>query len=238
MHRSLLLAALFAASLARAETVPPLLAAAEELLQQVKPENMTYKHQEPQVMWSTDPAKPAHCHTDCSGLLIALYEHCYPKAYGPEAFKRWLDSRRPTARRFYDAIAAEKGFKLIEKISEAKPGDILAAKYQSGEENTGHTMLVAEAPKKMTAKEPLVDGTEQWEVTVLDQTKSGHGPKDTRRMEDGKFRGGLGKGVFRVYVKPDGTTAGYTWSTFNNSKYYGGEDRVLAIGRPDPNFKP
>jgi len=238
MHRSLLLAVFFATGLAHAETAPPLLAAAEELLKQVTPDQMSYKHEEPQVRWSTDPAKPAYCHTDCSGLLMALYEHLDPKTYGPGAWHRWLNSRRPTARRFHEAIIGEKGFKLIEKISEAKPGDILAARYQSGEENTGHTMLVAEAPKKMTAKEPLVDNTEQWEVTVLDQTKSGHGPTDTRRTADGKFTGGLGKGVFRVYVKPDGTTAGYTWSTFKNSKFYGGEDRVLVIGRPDPNFKP
>lgn len=238
MCRFLILFVFLTAGVVRAETAPPLLAAAEELLRQVKPEHMTYKHQEPQVMWSTDPAKPAYCHTDCSGLLIALLEHCYPQRYNEAAFRRWLDARRPTARRFYDAIAAGRGFTTIEKIGDAKPGDILAAKYQSGEENTGHIMFVAAPPKRMEPREPLVDGTEQWEVAVLDQTRSGHGPQDTRRTADGKFRGGLGKGVFRIYTKPDGTTAGYTWSTFRNSKYYGGEERILAIGRFAPEFKP
>lgn len=238
MRRSIVLSLLLSAGLLHAEPAPTLLSAAKELLQQVKPEQMEYKHKEPEVYWSSDPAKPAYCRTDCSGLVIALLQHCYPQRYDDAAFRRWLGARRPTARRFHDAIVEQRGFTLIGKIAEAKPGDILTAKYQAGEENTGHVMLVAAAPKRMEPREPLIDGTDQWEVPVLDQTRSGHGPQDTRRMPDGKFRGGLGEGVFRVYTKPDGTTAGYTWSTFKNSKFHGGEDRIFAIGRFDPNFAP
>ena len=217
----------------------PLLTAAEELLGQVSPENSAYKHQAPDVHWSTDPSAPARCNTDCSGLLIALFERYDPKRFDGDAFKRWLDARRPTARRFYDAIEAEKGFRRIAKISDAQPGDLITMKYQPGEESTGHAMLIAEKPQRAEKPTPtLVDGTEQWLVTVLDQSKSGHGATDTRRTGAGSYRGGLGKGVFRVYAKPDGTLAGYTWSTFGNSKFYGDEDRVLAIGRFDAGFKP
>jgi len=227
------------ACIARAETPPPMLAAAEELLREVAPGQSTYKHQEPEVRWSADPANPAYCHTDCSGLLIALLEHCNPQQFDDAAFKRWLDSHRPTARRFCDAIVVGKGFLQITRIGDTRPGDVIAVKFQPGSENTGHAMLIAEAPRRLEpAKPPLVDGTEQWQVTVIDESSSGHGPTDTRREPDGKFRGGLGRGIIRIYAHPDGTIAGYAWSTFANSKYYGDEDRALAIGRLDPNFRP
>jgi hypothetical protein len=86
--------------------------------------------------------------------------------------------------------------------------------------------------------EPIVESTEQWPVTVIDESKSGHGPTDTRRNPDKTFRGGLGKGVFRIYARPNGELAGYAWSTFANSKFYGEGNRGIAIGRFDPNFKP
>jgi hypothetical protein len=238
MLRRTLLLLVLSASLARTEVPPPLLSAVEELIKQVAPENTTYKHKEPEVLWSADPKNPAYCHTDCSGLLIALLGHTYPQRYDEAAFKRWLDSRRPTARRFYDAIDAQRGFKKIEKITDARPGDVIALKYQPGGDNTGHIMMISEPARRADSTVPVVEGTEQWLVPIIDETASGHGPTDTRRTPEGKFRGGLGKGIFRVYTKPDGTLTGYAWSTFRESKYYGGEERVIAIGRFDPDFKP
>ena len=228
-----------ASSFAWAEATPSsLLAAAQELLTQVAPENTSYKHKEPVVRWSTDPANPAWCHTDCSGLIIALLEHNDPQFDG-DAFKRWLNARRPTARRFYDAIAEGKGFQRIEKISDVQPGDIIAMKYQPGGENTGHTMLVAGAPHQIAAVEPLSEGTTQWLVTIIDETGSGHGPNDTRRLEGGKFRSGLGQGEFRLYAHPDGTLAGYAWSAHPRSQFYGADgDRVVAVGRLQKDFRP
>ena len=230
---------LAAAISASAESPPALLGAAEELLRQVAPDNTSYKHQEPEVRWSTDQAKPAYCHTDCSGLIIALLQHCHPERFDDEAFKRWLQARRPTARRFYDAIVAGRGFHPVGKVGDARPGDIIAMKYQPGGENTGHIMIVAEPPRRAEkATPPMVEGTEQWLVPIIDETASGHGAADTRRGADGKYRGGLGRGIFRLYARADGSVAGYTWSTFGNSKFYGDDDRVLAIGRFDPAFKP
>lgn len=224
---------------APAASPPPLLAAAEELLRQVTPAQTTYKHKEPEVRWSTDPANPAYCHTDCSGLIIALLEHCYPHQFGDGAFKRWLDSGRPTARRFYDAVVAERGFRRVANVVEARPGDLIAVKYPPGGETTGHTMLIAEAPRRIEPETaPLVEGTKQWLVTVIDQAKSGHGAADTRREPDGTFRGGLGRGGLRIYTRADGSPIGYSWSTFADSKFYGIDERELAIGRFDPAFQP
>ena len=73
---------------------------------------------------------------------------------------------------------------------------------------------------------------------MIDESKSGHGPNDTRRGPDGKFRGGLGRGVVRLYTRADGTLAGYAWSTFGNSKFHGDHERGLAVGRFDSSFHP
>lgn len=224
---------------AQTEAPPAILAAAEALVSQVAPEHTSYKHKEPEVRWSTDPANPAYCHTDCSGLIIALLEHCYLVSFNDGAFRRWLGARRPTARRFYDAMVEERGFKRITTPGETRPGDMIAMKYPPGGENTGHIMVVAEAPRRAdAATPPLVEGTEQWLVPIIDETGSGHGAGDTRLQADGTFRGGLGRGVFRLYARPDGSIAGYTWSASTKAKYYANEERLLAIGRFDPAFQP
>ena len=67
-------------------------------------------------------------------------------------FKRWFDSHRPSARRYHDAIVAERGFQRIERLAEVQPGDILAVKYLQPSDNTGHVMLVSNPPR--TASPP------------------------------------------------------------------------------------
>jgi hypothetical protein len=191
------------------------------------------------VRWGNGPENPTVCNTDCSGLLMALFDHCQPGRYDETVFKRWLGSRRPTARRFYDAIAAERGFQRIPALTNARPGDIIAIKFPPGSSNTGHTMLVAGSPrpaKKQT--EPLVEGTTQWNVTVLDSSAAGHGPGDTRLQSDGKMRPGLGKGILRLYVRPEGSIAGYTMSPHQSSPYFSEEQRQVAVGRFDPGYQP
>src|SRR5204863_3456921 len=121
---------------------------------------------------------PVECYCDCSGLIGGLLKHAY--GYDEAQFKKWFDSSRPTAARFHDAIVEQKGFTRIPLVKNAAPGDILAIKYFDRKDNTGHVMIVSAAPQKMAAKQPTVAGTEQWQVKVLDSSKSGHGSTDTR----------------------------------------------------------
>jgi hypothetical protein len=101
-------------------------------------------------------------------------------------------------------------------------------------------MLVAEAPRKMAAKAPLVEGTEQWAVTVIDCSGSGHGPTDTRagKGKDGKSAPGLGRGVFRLYADGAGKVAGFSWSTGAKSSFVAPRDEPLVIGRLKPGYRP
>jgi hypothetical protein len=213
---------------------PKHLADAKELLHNVKPQNTSYRHKDTVVKWA-GPA--SECHTDCSGLLDSLIHHSYPK-FNDAAFKKWFGVKRPLAHHYYDTIAAQKGFTRISRIGDARPGDFIAIKYPPGGANTGHTMLVSGNPKPHNISAPLVDGTTQWEIPIIDCSTSGHGKTDTRRKSDGAFHGGLGSGVFRIYTHKSGALAGYSWSVLSGSEYHDSKSRPIVIGRLDPKFEP
>ncbi len=94
-------------------------------------------------------------------------------------------------------------------------------------------MLVADRPKQIQSQPPLVPGTQQWQVTVIDSSESGHGPTDTRykKGSDGKDHDGVGQGIFRVYTDNQGGVAGFAWSTVAASKFRAPDDENLVIGR-------
>ena len=115
---------------------PKHLVAAADLVAHLRLENTSYGHGEPQLIWQ------GHCqsHADCSGFVDALLTHSY--GYSKDDFKRWFDSHQPSARRYYDAIVAGRGFDRVQRLAEVQPGDILAVKYFKRTDNTGHVMLV------------------------------------------------------------------------------------------------
>jgi hypothetical protein len=92
-------------------------------------------------------------------------------------------------------------------------------------------MIVNDVPTPRKASNPEVEGTEQWEVSVIDSSESGHGKMDTRRKLDGSFGDGVGQGILRIYSNTNGEIVGYTWSTFAVSDYYDRNTRRLVIGR-------
>ncbi|HWB00995.1 MAG TPA: hypothetical protein VG713_21030 [Pirellulales bacterium] len=207
---------------------PPHLAAAVDLVAHVAPQDTNYEHKRGSVVWG-DAGQKYECHTDCSGLLNHLIQHVYHQS--DSEFRAWLGTGRPTAKTYHDAIAAGHGFLRIEQIAAILPGDIIAIKYEPGGTNTGHTMLVAEPPRVHQPSEPIVRGTTQWEVVVIDSSMSGHGKTDTRRKPDGKYRDGLGRGVLRLYGNDRGTIAGYSWSTLTGSDFYPQSQRHVEVGR-------
>jgi hypothetical protein len=214
--------------------MPKHLLDAQTLVQQIDLSNTNYEHAQGKVVWSGT----VESHTDCSGLIDHLLVHSY--GYTPEAFKRWFDSRRPTAARYHDAIAVQKGFLQLQTIRELRPGDLIAIKYLTQKENTGHIMLVAVAPQRIAAKQPVVEGSEQWALTVIDSSESGHGPTDTRHKKGprGKDHDGLGYGVFRLYATPMGNIVGFSWSTLAVSKFVPPEKEHLVMGRLIANYQP
>jgi hypothetical protein len=213
---------------------PPHLVAAHDLVERLPLDRTSYVLGQDDVQWEGS----CHSHADCSGFLRALLSHCY--GYDSAAYRRWLNSTRPSASLYHDAIVAQAGFLHVEQFAEIQPGDILAAKYLQGRENTGHVMVVAGPPRPMAPAPPLVPGTTQWEVPIIDSSKSGHGSTDTRYRKgpNGTDQPGLGRGVLRVYVDAAGHVAGYTWSTYQGSTFRAPQDEHLVIGRLKPGFRP
>ena len=207
---------------------------AQALVQQLDLKNTNYEHAQGKIVWSGT----VESHTDCSGLIDHLLMHSY--GYTPDAFKRWFDSHRPTARRYHDAMAAQRGFMLIQSIQDLRPGDLIAIKYLIQKENTGHIMLVAQPPQRIAPKKPIVGDSEQWAVTVIDSSETGHGTTDTRHKmgPNGKDLPGLGQGVFRLYTNHLGTIIGFAWSTLTVSKFVAPNEEHVILGRLVPNYQP
>jgi hypothetical protein len=207
---------------------------AKHLVDQLALSNTDYAHGAPSVKWTA----PVESHTDCSGFVDELLMH--DDGYGADAFKRWFGSRRPTAERYHDAIVEGHGFERIASIESLRPGDFIAIKYLTRHDNTGHIMLVVEPPQSMRPSPPLMSGTNQWSVTVIDSSESGHGPTDTRhaRGAAGRDHEGLGRGVFRLYATAEGGVAGFAWSTFKNSRFVAPDDEDVVLGRLIPAFQP
>jgi hypothetical protein len=207
---------------------------ARDLVQHLELKHTNYEHGKADVIWTGVRAS----HADCSGFLDALLMHSY--GYGSDEFKTWFNSHRPSARRYHDAIVEEHGFTEVKELSHVRPGDILAVKYLKRKDNTGHVMLVAETPRRMQPKKPLVDGAGQWEVAIIDSSETGHGPSDTRHHKGlgGKDHQGLGEGVLRIYTDRQDKVLGFAWSTLERSEFKGADDEHLVIGRLKPGFKP
>jgi len=216
------------------EAVPKHLMAARNLVEHLDLSNTNYEHGQGNIVWTGTPES----HTDCSGFIDHLLMHVY--GYDKDAFKRWFDSRRPTAARYHDAIVEQKGFTQLQSVKELRPGDLIAIKYLTRTDNTGHIMLVAEAPEHIAAKKPMVENTEQWTVTVIDSSMSGHGTTDTRHKQgaDGKDHDGLGRGVFRLYTNKQGKVVGFAWSTLGASEFKAPEEEHAVLGRLIPNYQP
>lgn len=201
---------------------------ARQFLSHLDLANTDYVHGAPRVKFTI----PCESHTDCSGFADALLAHSY--GFDKQEFRDIFGSGRPTAARYYDAVIQQNGFARIERVQDARPGDFLAVKYFSRKDNTGHVMLVASKPALMNRpKSPLMPGTLQWEVAVIDSSESGHGPMDTRHKRgiNGKDHDGLGEGILRIYSDGVGNVVGFAWSTLTASKFKSPQDEHLVIGR-------
>jgi len=213
--------------------VPKHLDLGRTLVAALSPENTSYQHKG-WVVWKGDLlASQYKAHTDCSGLISSLLE----RAESPSFIRLKMVARhgRPRVEDYHSLIFRQDGFKRINVLTEVLPGDIITVKYPPGGEDTGHMMLVDEKPvlRKKDTK-PMVEGTNQWEVTIIDSSKSPHGKSDTRQNEDGSKRGGVGRGIFRLYSNEHDEPVGYSWSTASSSDFHASTTRPIVIGRPVP----
>ncbi|MBI5369016.1 MAG: hypothetical protein HZA54_18420 [Planctomycetes bacterium] len=217
--------------------VPAHLRDAELLVRELRPELNAYVHKNGTIRWKGEAGADAYENrTDCSAFLNLLLAHAY--GYSPSDLRAWTGRSRPLARTWCETIRAGRGFALVARVADVRPGDILAVRYPPGNDNTGHVMIAAAVAAPMAAKRPLVADTTQWELPIYDSTTAPHGATDTRRGTDGHKPTGAGRGVLRLYADRSGVIAGHAWSTYAASEFRSLEERPLVVGRLRTGWKP
>jgi hypothetical protein len=161
---------------------------------------------------------------DCNGFVGFVLEQVLPAYYA--MIPKEPDRRRPRAFKYYEfftslAPEAPTGWRKIESIAEARPGDIIAWSDPHIEihENTGHVLFVAESPIKEISN--------IYSVRVYDSTDKPHFD-DTR----GAGQTGVGSGAIKFSVDALGGPTGFMF-TPNASRF---ERRPIAIGRVERLF--
>jgi hypothetical protein len=154
-------------------------------------------------------AKDGIYRVDCSGLVDYILEQVAPTHYRQIPYQR---HGRPLARDFYAFFtslpthdrAEIGGWCRVEKLAQARRGDILAYKYtpqvRQIKGTTGHVLIIFSRPQKLQNGEYV--------VLVVDSARSAHGD-DTRR--EGQMMG-VGRGKMWFGTDTDDRPVYYRWS--------------------------
>lgn len=237
LHRYIRIA-LLAGFIGLCNVVPPVYAGltthvswAELLVANLSPDKNDYGSSPTYIYWAGINGSGSYENrTQCSSFVTRVLKQAY--TWSDADFRVWFGSNSPTAAMYHDAIEAQNGFSSIRKIGDIQSGDIIAIKYSDDSTSTGHAMIVKSPAIKRSRTLPLITGTSQYEIEVIDSSKSGHGKSDTRLMADGSWDKGAGIGKLRLYANSNGIVIGYSWSAAKNSVYYGQQSlRHLVIGR-------
>ena len=228
--------------------IPKYLALARELVENTKPEDNRYVLGSQLISFPGDLSSSIYSvRADCSGFLLAILERAkYPTKSRMEFLPDTRRRRtRPAAEDFVYSIEMEKGFKRIRDARNARPGDLLAHAMLNVEDQTqtgttGHVFLIDGYPKLIESRAPLVAGTQQFAISIIDSNEEHVGADDTRLANPSDKIKGLGRGTIRLYVDANGDLAGWA-RTFNKANRFFSYDsrfpsdtkrRKAAIGRP------
>ena len=219
------------------EDVPKHLQAARDLLTTLSPEYNIYTNYPRWVRWKGDILTPhAEAHTDCTGFVGSVLERAGCSIRRSPLISNARNTL-PTIDDYFDSISHQKGFKRIDIITDILPGDIIVVKYNIGNSGVrktypGHVMLADAVPvSRVKDTKPIIEGTKQWEITILDSTIGYHGTTDTRYRTTGTMQSGVGRGVLRLYTGEGGKVIGYSNSIHQKSVYYDNSNQPLVIGR-------
>lgn len=206
-----------------AAVVVPHLLWAQRLVLDLRSVDNSYGRQPTLVHWrGVDGETRSRNRSDCSSFITALWRRAY--GYGPDEIRRWLGVAEPRAIDYHVAIVEGNRFSRIQRVVDLLPGDLLVTRYQTNRSGaTGHVMLAAARPV-------LLGSCSQsrclYRIEVIDSSRSGHGPADTRQGEDG-----VGQGVIQLQSSPEGLLLAYRWSERSSSRWRFGHEESLVVGR-------
>jgi hypothetical protein len=215
---------------ARANEQPAHVAWGELLIATVLPSENEYGSKPSFIRWEGDSGHNSSGNrTVCATFVTLLLQRAY--AMESSDFTAWMGTGSPNAAAYHDAIVAENGFERITNVNDIAPGDLIAIEYPSASGPTGHVAIVTAPPLPHPAKAPLVAGTQQFEVLIIDSTSSPHGQTDSRVKADGTVDAGAGSGSMRLYTNLQGDIVGHAWSTCASDGFHNLSSRHLVVGR-------
>lgn len=105
---------------------------------------------------------------------------------------------------------------------------------------TGHVFLIDGYPKPITPRNPVIEGTEQFEVSVIDSNEEYVGADDSRLVDPSNKIKGLGRGTIRIYADSEGGLVGWARTFKNSNRFFSYSSRFpsdtklrkAAVGRP------
>jgi hypothetical protein len=221
--------------------VPRHLAVARELVANTPAEENHYVLGAQQVTFPGDLFSRGYSvRADCSGFLLAIFERADYRTRSQMQFLPTGKSRtRPAAEDFVYSIESARGFRRIQKLEDIRPGDLIAhALIEREVGTTGHVFLVDSVPRPIAPRRPLVEGTRQFEIAVIDSNAELVGADDTRLALPGKQ--GLGRGTIRIYADADGELVGWARTFPKTNRFFSytprfpsdTKPRKAAVGRP------
>jgi hypothetical protein len=211
--------------------------------------NVNYNdYGQPASIW-TDAAGDLHALTRCGSFTALLLKAAYPGVIDDAVLSALTGSNSPYADQWFTAIDTQKkdatsqiGFTKRTSMANLQEGDILAAKYPVGSDDTGHVMTVesvtlngAGITLPSDRAVPGVATVDRYEVTVYDSTKEAHGKYASNPKWDSRYRrenlgvtywitdSGIGRGTIVVYANPaNGAIVSWAWnvSATTTSYYY------------------
>lgn len=227
-----------------AQPIPRYLELARELVETVTPENNQYYEYmgAKGVRWKGDLVTSENTvRTACGGFVAAVFE----KAGDPTLDKVKANMTVPLTRekdvRFRDWYAAAVGgwgLRRIENLNDVQPGDLFIFTCNdpcyttAGVNAGGHIAIIDAKPEIVFSRKPLLDGTVQWKLTVIDSADLPHGPDDTRFAAKGQKKiSGVGRGTYRVYTDRTGVPVGYAPGV--SARYFPVVTRPILVSRPE-----
>lgn len=221
-------------------SIPKHLQLARELVATVTPENNLYNIRPSKVpiRWKGDLFTSENAvSTHCVGLVDAVLDRADSPT--PKAVKRntsWQYAVR--VNNYFEASKKGLGLTHIESLNDVRPGDLFMFSCKdicttlAGDTAQGHITFINAAPRKAVKElPPVIAGTTQWFVEVIDSSDAPHGPTDTRVMPKGtKFATGIGIGIYRIYTDESGVPVGYAGE--RAKKFFPIEQRQIELSRP------
>ena len=252
--KSLVASALCMSSLvasAQDAAVPKHLQLARDFVTNTKQENNSYSNRNIYTRMPGDLfASEYVVATDCGGFVEDMFRRTNSGVL--EQLKTKKFKTRFSIFDWHPSIEKEEAFTRITKVTDIKPGDVAAWLYTEKVTHTlpGHILFIDSPPVRLNKpRKPLVDGLDQYEVTIIDTSQEAKSRDDTRFVSDaalrdeneakGKQRGsvaspnykGVGRGHIRFYADSAGAIKGIAFS-FDKAKFHGLDDWSIVVGRP------